>query len=260
MKLKAEDVSILLENSEILNNVTLNIENKEMIMILGLNGAGKSTLLKALAGLIKPSKGLITYNGTDISSISYKERAKLIAYIPQDAESLPQYTVIDFVIMGITPHIGIFEMPSLKHEKQAETALLQFNIEHLRNKYIDCISGGERKIVYLARAMVQNSELMILDEPTANLDYKRQHEFLKQLKNFLYMNNKCVVLSVHDPSLALKYADKIIIIHNRTIYKRVKRKNIDFEYEFIKALNEVYSNNIEMFKIKGYNVLNWKEE
>lgn len=244
----------------ILEEVSFELGEKELVMALGLNGAGKTTLLKTIVGLIIPEKGTIYFDGMDSKTLSFRERAKKISYIPQTRKGEFSYSVLDFVLMGITPQLDIFELPGKEKKQEAEKALEKVGILHLKNAEIDKISGGEKHMAYLARTMMQRAEYMIMDEPTASLDYKRQYEFLSQLRKYLLEEKLGAFISVHDPNLALKFADRVIFIHKNKIWKEISRKENNFARCYLDIINSIYENKLEMHHIGSTYFISWKEE
>ncbi|MFR2301286.1 MAG: ATP-binding cassette domain-containing protein, partial [Clostridium paraputrificum] len=135
----------------------------ETTILLGLNGAGKTTLLKTISGLVKYKNGKIKYDNNEFLKWSNKERGKLISYIPQYIHTNQNYMVEDIILMGITPYLGIFDMPSEEHYKMVDDILKKLNIYHLKNKCIGELSGGERRMVYLGRILMQECKIRLLD-------------------------------------------------------------------------------------------------
>lgn len=259
MDLSIRNLTLSLNNEEIIKDISFDIKEKELTTVLGLNGAGKTTLIKSIVGLIKPSAGSIHLNHQDANHLSMKKRSKCIAYVPQNTTIEFDYKVFDFVLMGITPHLGVFETPTKKHYQKVHEALIFLNLLDLKEKKMTQISGGERQLVFLARAWVQGAKIMILDEPNAHLDYKAQHLFLSKLKTFIKETNKSALISLHDPNLALKYSDKIIIIHNNKIINTIACNDLDNILPLIETLNEIYNNQIECYQNNGTYMIGWKE-
>lgn len=255
-----ENVSVKLQQKMILNNLSLCIGESKLVMALGLNGVGKTTLLKTLAGLICPVCGKISYNDIPINQLSFKQRAKLISYIPQEPEAIFRISAEEFVRMGLTPHMGFFELPGRESNQKVFLALKKVGIEGLIHKFMDEMSGGERKLVYLARTIVQNSEFLLLDEPTAFLDFKRQHEFLTVLKKHLYHEGKCALLSVHDPNLALRYADCVLLFHQQGTIETLYKTENKFYNRYLDSLNSIYGGRLEYFEKNDVRTINWKGE
>jgi len=260
MEICLKQVGVLLQKREILRDINLNLEKQQMTFLLGLNGAGKSTLIKAIMGLLPISAGNIYYNGRQLKDLSIKERARQIAYIPQNSELWIYEKVKDFILTGSTPYLKTFEIPKSEWKQRREEAMAEFQIEHLRDAYMDAISGGEKKLAYLARARVQDADWMILDEPTAALDYKRQHEFMNQLKRYSEKEKKGILLSVHDPNLALKYADYVVILDKKTVKACIDRRENDFENKLMEVLRQIYGDKLKLIEMKGFYSLDWREE
>lgn len=255
MYLKVNDIKVNINGREIIKDISFDIKKEQLTAILGLNGAGKTTLIKTLVGITRPNSGNIRVDDRNIFEISNKERAKLFSYVPQNTTPEINYSVLEFVLMGVTPYLGLFETPSKKHYLDAKEAIEMLNLKSIEHKYLNEISGGERQRVFLARALVQKSDIMILDEPTAHLDFKRQHNFMCLLKKLVTKTRKCVVLSMHDPNLALKYADRIIIIHDNTLNSIIECTGENFPEKLVEKLNIIYNKKISVIKHKGNNIL-----
>lgn len=259
MNIRCEQLGICLSKKRIINQVSLSVENERITMILGENGAGKTTLMKTLMGFYPQYEGKIYYDDMELQTIPIKKRARLVSYIPQSTTGLNRFRVLEFVLMGATPYMNTMKKPTKSMKEAAESALKEFGILHLKDCFMPVLSGGERQLVYLARTVLQNTPMMILDEPMAALDYKRQHEFMKQLKQYVRNKKTGVLLSVHDPNLALQYADTIVIFHNRTIAKIIVRENDQFEQMVVNALRLIYGTKVELLKQGQDALIHWKE-
>lgn len=165
-----------------IKNISFTLNKGELIALLGPNGSGKSTILKCLNGTLKPKTGEIYIENYNIKDLSYKEIAKLISVVPQEHSAVFSYLVIDIVAMGITPYLSFGRMPTKKDYKEAYTKLEFFNIQHLAEKNYNQLSGGEKQLVLIARALMQDTDYLIMDEPTSHLDFKNQHLLMKELK------------------------------------------------------------------------------
>ncbi len=182
----------------IFEDVSFGLKEGEILSILGTNGAGKSTLLNCIANLFKPAKGEILLDDKPMSKMDLKDIAKLIGYVPQVHNPAYSYNVIDFVVMGRTPYIGYFSSPQEEDYAIAEEALKKLNIYHLADKAYTEISGGERQQATIARVMAQDPKVILLDEPTAHLDYGNQLRTVHMIKQ-LAEAGYAVIMTTHTP-------------------------------------------------------------
>ncbi|MGL6173846.1 MAG: ABC transporter ATP-binding protein [Cellulosilyticaceae bacterium] len=256
MSLEIKDIGVKLGKTTILEQVSLITDEGEVVALLGLNGAGKTTLIKTIAGLIPSYQGVVCVEAMNMNQLSLRERAKRIAYVPQQLNTPFDYEVEDFVLMGVTPYLGVFESPKVMHRKKVVEVLEQLQIGHLRKKNLLFLSGGEKQMVYLARAMVQEAKVMVLDEPTAYLDFKRQHEFLGYLRKLMQESKKTAVISVHDPNLALQYADKIVIIHDKNVLATVHRGE---KRQLQQALDVLYDGKANLMETQEHTLVIYQQ-
>lgn len=214
MSLTIQGLEFEYGNKKVLHEIDMDIGKGKVVSILGPNGVGKTTLLKCICRIFSPSLGTITVDGKDVTSISRRELAKIISYVPQRA--IPSYnTVFDSVLIGRKPHT---EWAITKSDmKKVEDALQLFGMSHLSLKYLDEISGGELQKVQIARAYVQEADIMILDEPTNNLDISNQHNILHLLNELTRKKNVTAIMTMHDLNLALSYSDEFIFVKNGRI-------------------------------------------
>lgn len=208
-KIKVENLSFSYGDHKVLKSVGFAIDDGEFVSILGPNGVGKSTLFRCMLGLIKPQEGTTFINGTDICNFAPQELAKNIAYIPQSHNPVFNYSVLDMVLMGTTAQLGKFSSPRAEHKKEAIDALEQLGIGHLQDRGYRAISGGERQLVLVARALSQQAKILIMDEPSASLDFGNKFRVMKTVRN-LADNGYTVIQSTHDPDQAYMYSDKIL--------------------------------------------------
>jgi iron complex transport system ATP-binding protein len=202
---------------QILHDINLVLENNVFYSIIGPNGAGKTTLLKNMAALLMPPERTVHLRNCDIRKMSSKKVAREIAYVPQNTYMEFEFTVWDIVLMGRFPYINMFGTESDEDVNIARKAMTITNTWHLRDKSINRISGGERQRVVIARALAQNTGIMLLDEPVSQLDIQHQVQIMEGLKVLVTENKKTIVAVMHDLNLAARYSDRIILMHNGKI-------------------------------------------
>ena len=197
-------------DDDILKGVSLNILNNKLTVIAGPNGCGKSTLLKTISGIIKKTSGSIFIDDVDLSNISPLDRAKRIAYLSQN-RSVPDIAVKNLVLHGRFPYLSYPRRYRAEDREAVDIALERMGIEGLRDKMVSELSGGERQKVYIAMALAQGSDYLLLDEPTTFLDISQQFQLLDLAKE-LCSENKSVVMVLHNLESALSIADSFILL------------------------------------------------
>ena len=195
----------------VIGDVSFTAEKGELLAVLGPNGVGKSTLFRCLLGFLKPVGGEILVDGKELGAYSRRELAKKIAYIPQSHAPAFDHTVLDSVLMGMTAQLRVFEQPGQAQREKAMQMLRALGIEKLADRGCMKISGGERQLMLLARALVQDASMLIMDEPTANLDYGNSCRVMERVKR-LGQNGYTIIFSTHDPNQAFSYATKVLAL------------------------------------------------
>src|SRR5215471_2224759 len=183
----------------------------QVLALLGPNGGGKTTLLKTLLGLLAPQSGEVRLGDRRLASLTSRERARLIAYVPQFHVATFAFTVEAVVLMGRTAHGNLFSRPSSADRAIAVRVLERFGIAHLRERPYTMISGGERQLVLLARALAQEPQFVVLDEPTASLDFGNQGKVLREIRA-LATSGHGVLFTTHDPNHAMRAADRAYLL------------------------------------------------
>lgn len=197
----------------ILENVSLSLPAGQLAGVLGLNGAGKTTLLHAILGFCPTVSGTIEVDGQPVKKLSAAARAKKISYVPQNYQGGFRFSVEEFVSMGVTAYLGAFSQPGKDSLTKAEAILERLGCPHLLGRSMDTLSGGEGRMAYLARAILQDSPYLLLDEPVDSLDFARQHGFLTSLREYTGEKGAGCLMTIHDPGLAYRYCDRLILIH-----------------------------------------------
>jgi iron complex transport system ATP-binding protein len=197
---------------------SLSVNSGELTVLLGPNGCGKTTLLKCINALVKPEKGSISIDGKDTLRMGWDRLARLVGYVPQMHQPPFPYSVIDIVLMGRVSSMGIFQQPSKSDYAKSEEALKLVGMHAFRDRPYTQISGGERQLVLIARAIAQEPKVLLLDEPTAHLDFKNQLVVLGTVKRIARERGIAVVTSLHDPNHTLLFADTVVLMSNGTVF------------------------------------------
>lgn len=233
MKLETEEIAFSFNKKQVFDNVNFVANDGEFICILGVNGSGKSTFLNCLCRLLIPKKGKITLNERNIRSLSQKELARYISYVPQNYNPVYECSIRDFLLMGRNPHAVFFANYNKSDRTIVDKALEQFELTAYAEKSISQLSGGERKRILLIRTLIQDTPFIILDEPANQLDFGMRVQFLDLLKS-LSKQGKCIIATTHSPEDALNYADKILIfsLDKTSVYpaERLTTEMIDTLY------------------------------
>ncbi|MBQ3405075.1 MAG: ABC transporter ATP-binding protein [Oscillospiraceae bacterium] len=211
MSIEITDLSFSYEKHQVLHNIDFSAHDGDLVAVLGPNGVGKSTLFRCMLGFLKPQSGEIIINGHNIRDMDSRAVAREIAYIPQSVSPAFNYTVQDTVLMGLTNQLGTFRSPKKEHVERVLSILDSLGIAHLRHRGCARISGGERQLTLLARALIQNAKVLIMDEPTANLDYGNQYRVMERIGS-LADKGYTIIFSTHDPNQALLHTSRALVL------------------------------------------------
>lgn len=217
MKFEVKDVSCGYAKKTILKNLSFEMGTGDILCILGPNGVGKTTLFKSILGFIDLMDGQVLLGGEDISTWGRKDFAKAIGYVPQSHTPPFPYKVTDVVVMGRTAHLSAFSSPSQADYDIAENILKSLGISYLKDLIYTEISGGERQLVLIARALAQEPKILVMDEPTSNLDYGNQVRVLKHIKN-LAKRDIGIIMTSHFPDHAFMSSTKVLAIDRGSRY------------------------------------------
>ena len=216
MKLDVQSLSVTLGDTTIVKEASFAIDRGEFVGIIGPNGSGKTTLLKALRGLYPTSGGDIFWDGKSIASLSDKEIAHYVAYMQQSVNVSFDYEAIDIVMTARYPYLKWWEQEGPEDKVIVEQAMKEVGVYHLRNRSVQSLSGGERQRVFLAKALAQQTEVLLLDEPTAALDLVYADDIFYEGRR-LCDEGKTILIVVHDLELAAKYCTKLVLISDGRI-------------------------------------------
>ena len=216
MSIEVRHLSFSYGSRQVLRDVSFSVGKGRLLSVLGPNGVGKSTLFRCILGLLHGFQGEITVDGTAVSTLGARELARKVAYIPQSNYPAFQYSVFDMVLMGTTAQSRGFSPPGPKQEAAALEALERLDISHLADRSYTRLSGGERQLVLIARALAQQAKILLMDEPTSSLDFGNRIRVLDQTAE-LARRGYAILLSCHDPQLALLYAHRAAALHQGKI-------------------------------------------
>ncbi|MCG8572850.1 MAG: ABC transporter ATP-binding protein [Spirochaetes bacterium] len=244
MKLTLEGIDFYYQNKKILQNICFQVKNNEIFSILGPNGAGKTTLLRCINRIIKPQKGTIFIEEKDLTQLSQLEIAREISYVAQSANPC-RLTAFDAILMGRRPYIE-WKICD-KDLKMVHSIIQRLALEKLALQYVDNMSGGEFQKVCIARALVQEPEIILLDEPTSSLDLKNQQSILNLIKLIVETHDVSAIMSVHDINTALRYSDKLIFLKNGKILTVIPPEEVTPD-----IIEEVYEVKVNIHEFEDY--------
>ncbi|OGO17630.1 MAG: iron ABC transporter, partial [Chloroflexi bacterium RBG_16_50_11] len=222
IELEMRHVTLGYNHHPVMEDLTFKASPGEMVGLIGPNGSGKSTIIKALSHVISPKSGMVLAGGRDIKKIRRRELACMVGVVPQLPLLPSTFTAFEIVLMGRNPHLGLFQAESQRDFEITRQAMAKTSTEKLANRHVNELSGGEIQSLLIARVLVQETQAILLDEPTANLDIGRQGEVLDLIKNLCRDNNLTVIAAIHDLNLAAQYCDRLILIHKKRIYSQGK--------------------------------------
>lgn len=243
--LKVQHIDFAYGHDLILNDLSFKLEKGRIYCFLGENGSGKSTLMKLLIGHLKQKRGEIFYKDKNIKSLSAKDIARIFSYVPQTDGTFFSFSVLEMVVMGRTPYLSFFDRPSKEDYRKAEQALELVEISHLKDKMYMELSGGQKQLVLIARAITQGASFLLLDEPTSHLDYYHQHQILKVLQTIVREQSISVLVNMHDPNLTIQFAEYVFmlkkgrIIHQGSVQKVMVGENLSELYGMKVQVNQL---------------------
>jgi iron complex transport system ATP-binding protein len=212
MKLATHHLTCGYRKKPVIRDLSLEISTGETLALLGPNGVGKTTFFKTLLGLLPPQSGRMTVDGCDLMRLAPKQRARIMAYVPQSHEVPFPYSVEEVVVMGCTVYMNSFAGPAKEDREVAAACMEELGVYALRQRVFTQLSGGERQLVLVARALAQQAEFLVMDEPASNLDFGNQMKVLDQISR-LKERGKGIILTTHSPDHALSCSSRVAVFH-----------------------------------------------
>ncbi len=247
MVLTVNGVAFQYRSRPILKGIDFSVGRHELLAILGPNGVGKTTLLKCMNAILRPNIGTIMVDNADVLNLDQMAIARKIGYVPQRSQA-GRMTVFDAILLGRRPHITWHT--SERDLKIVNGAIVSLHLERLSLQYVDEMSGGEQQKVNIARALVQQPELLLLDEPTSSLDLKNQLEILTLIKKIVRGHEVSAIMTMHDLNLALRYADKFLFLKDGIIFAAGDRQCVTPE-----VIAAVYNVAVAVEELHGYSIV-----
>lgn len=203
-------------DKEIVHGVSLSILPGELCALLGLNGCGKTTLLRSVCGLL-PSKGERLVQGISLENMSRREQAQWLSLVPQSPSPIEGKTVMEVLLMGANPHLRLLESPGETHRKKAREALARLGLEEFETRFFHTLSQGQKQLIILARTLVQDAPVMLMDEPDSALDFLNRHMVLGKIRELVETQQRGGLITLHDPNFAMAYCHKLFLMKEGTL-------------------------------------------
>lgn len=250
MSIRVRDLKFAYKNFS-LHVEALSFEVAKVTSIVGPNGAGKTTFLKCLGAVLPVAKKCVFVDGQDIAALKSEERARRIGYVPQEHDTAFNFLVTDFVLMGRAAYISPFALPSREDSSAAEEALEFVGLSHYANRAISELSSGERRLVLIARALAQKSDILLMDEPTTFLDPKHETELLKLVRKLAVEKQKTILVTLHSLEMAVQYSDSMVFMKSGQVVASGPSQDIFRE----PLLESVYDMKIEILDWEGRKIV-----
>jgi iron complex transport system ATP-binding protein len=231
----------------VLHNISFDVETGSVCGLLGPNASGKTTLLKCINGVLNPKEGEVRINGDTVSGMTRREVARLMAVVPQQMSLAFSFTALQMVVMGRAARMGALKLPSAHDRDEALAAMKELGVENLADRPFAELSGGERQLVLLARALYQETPILLLDEPTSHLDFRNQYRIMDVVREMTHEKGLATLVTLHDPNLAARYCTHLVVLKDGRLHRQGPRETV-FER---KTLEEVYGMEVVVRQMPG---------
>lgn len=218
MRLELLNLAVGYGEHVVLRDINLEVPEGSICVLLGPNGSGKTTLLRNVNAIMRPLGGRIIFEGMDVHTLPRRQIALAMAFVPQSSALPFNYSGLDMVVMGKTPHISLWSSPGPGAGEEAHQIMASLGVDYLADKFYMQMSAGERQLVLLARAVMQNAPLLLLDEPTSHLDLSNQLMIMNMVKRVVCQKKATVLITMHDPNLALNHCDHAALLSDGAIF------------------------------------------
>lgn len=239
----------------VVNRATLSVDKGELCALLGLNGCGKTTLLKTVCGLLPLREGKCLVNDEDCSKMNERQRALRMSYIPQRGSLISGKTVLEVILMGANARLHLLDAPGNDDRRMAYAAMEDLGIQDYADRNYEMLSEGQKQLVILARSLVQDAPVMLMDEPDSALDFVNRNMVMEKLRSILKEKQKAGLVTLHDPNFALSYCDCLLLMKDGVILEKLVLKSAE-KSDVERALSAVYGNVRVIEHPKGYVMIN----
>ncbi len=252
MSLVVENINAGYDKFPVLKDVSLKVDRGSICALMGRNGSGKTTVLRCINAILKPTAGRVFADGRLIHGLSRIEIARLISLVPQGIQVVFSFSCLEMILMGSASRINAWSAPGKTETFKAMEVLEEVGIRALAHRPFNQLSGGERQLVMLARALFQNAPIMLLDEPNSHLDFSNQHRMMALMRDMVKKRGVTALISLHDPNLTLHYCDQVVMLKDGRVITHGPTDEV-MENE---TLRNVLGENIQMdLTNKGFRVV-----